>query len=83
MARRSVQSRVQGIVTHTLREQKACDVERILVADAVVLRAGNHYRILSGGDPISPHGRCGCGAVLPLSGLCELCGAGPSTPASG
>lgn len=69
----------------TLGDADEPEVERILVADAVVAREGNHYRIVSGGESLqeletsqsrSP-GACDCGG--PLSSFferqrCRACG---------
>jgi len=62
------------IVSETLDEQDACEVERMMVGDAVVVREGNHYRIESGSDnPEEPEVSCDCGEPL-SSGRCRVCG---------
>ena len=61
------------------------EVERLLVAGAVVQRQGEHYRILSGADEwtdlealaLRHDGLCDCGAVLSARGerlVCRACG---------
>jgi hypothetical protein len=82
---RSFAQRARELVTRTLGEVDEPEVERILVADAVVSREGDHYRIVSGGESLQeleaaqtrPAGACDCGG--PLSSFferqrCRSCG---------
>lgn len=78
--------RALEIVTETLAQEAEPELERLLVAGAVVVREGEHYRIESGDDVSSelearacrPGGAlCGCGALLSSQGArahCRSCG---------
>lgn len=85
MTLRSLTERARQIVSQTLTSESDGEVSRILVADAVVEREGNHYRIESGGDSWSDleaqarrmDGSCDCGALLSTEGdraRCRSCG---------
>jgi hypothetical protein len=74
MAHDTNAKRAAQIVSETLDEQDSCEVERMMVGDAVVVRKGNHYRIESGGDSAEDSGvSCDCGEPL-SSGRCRVCG---------
>jgi hypothetical protein len=77
--------RAREIVTDTLHHEAEHDVDRLLVAGAVVVRDGEHFRIESGDDSWSDleaharrlQGLCDCGAVLSLKAQrahCRSCG---------
>lgn len=79
--------RAREIVSETLaREIDAeIEIERLLVAGAVVVREGEHYRIESGEDAWSEleararmlEGLCDCGSLLSSHGArahCRSCG---------
>ncbi|MFI5317472.1 MAG: hypothetical protein ACHQ6T_17360 [Myxococcota bacterium] len=68
--------RARQIVTETLLQDTETDLDRQLVAGAVVVRDGEHFRIESGDESWSEleaharrlQGLCDCGAVLSLKG---------------
>jgi hypothetical protein len=73
------------IVRHTLESEPTPEIERLLVAGAVVVREGEHFRIESGEDAWAElearakrlEGLCDCGAVLSARGArahCRSCG---------
>jgi hypothetical protein len=77
--------RARAIVTDTLLDEAEMDVDRLLVAGAVVVREGEHFRIESGDDSWSEleararrlSGLCDCGAVLSVKqsrAHCRSCG---------
>jgi hypothetical protein len=77
--------RAREIVTETLLQDAETDVDRLLVAGAVVVRDGEHFRIETGDESwseLEAHARrlsglCDCGAVLSLNGQrahCRSCG---------
>lgn len=77
--------RAREIVTETLRQEADTDVDRMLVAGAVVVRDGEHFRIEHGDESwseLEAHARrlsglCDCGAVLSVKGQrahCRSCG---------
>jgi hypothetical protein len=76
--------RAREIVAATLSEEEP-EVEQMLVADALIIREGNHFRIAQGGeswdelaDSAQRHdGLCDCGALLSARGEvlhCRACG---------
>jgi hypothetical protein len=77
--------RAREIVTEGLLDEAGVDVDRLLVAGAVVVRDGEHFRIESGDDSWSEleararrlSGLCDCGAVLSVKhnrAHCRSCG---------
>lgn len=77
--------RAREIVTETLAQEAEPELDRLLVAGAVVVREGEHYRIESGEDVWSEleararrlEGLCDCGSLLSLHGArahCRSCG---------
>jgi len=85
MTLRSLTERARPIVRQTLYSEAESEVAHMLVADAVVTREGEHYRIESGGESwreLEAHalrleGRCDCGEVLSTEGQrsrCRSCG---------
>ena len=77
--------RAREIVSNTITQEGEPELERLLVAGAVVIREGEHYRIESGEDPWSEleararrlEGLCECGALLSSHGTrahCRRCG---------
>ncbi len=77
--------RAREIVHQTLLQESDSEVDRLLVAGAVVVRDGEHFRIESGDDSWSEleaharrlQGLCDCGAVLSVKGQrahCRSCG---------
>ena len=73
------------IVRQTLDAEPTPEIERLLVAGAVVVREGEHFRIESGDDAWAElearakrlEGLCDCGAVLSARGArahCRSCG---------
>lgn len=79
--------RAREIVSETLKQEAEVEleVERMLVAGAVVVREGEHYRIESGDDVWAEleararllEGLCGCGSLLSSNGSrakCRSCG---------
>ena len=81
MTLRSLTERARQIVSQTLFSEADSEVSHMLVADAVVARDGDHYRIESGGESwgeLEAHarrleGRCDCGALLSTEGKRSLC----------
>lgn len=85
MGLRSLAERARRAVAESLQTDGDPEVERALVAGAVVAREGDHYRIELGGDDWTEleagarrlEGRCDCGALLSVSGgraRCRTCG---------
>ena len=83
MKLRWLSRRAREIVTDTLDAEM--DVDRLLVAGAVVVRDGEHFRIESGDDSWNEleararrlSGLCDCGAVLSVKhnrAHCRSCG---------
>ena len=83
MKLRWLSRRAREIVTDTLDAEM--DVDRLLVAGAVVVREGEHFRIESGDDSWNEleararrlSGLCDCGAVLSVKhnrAHCRSCG---------
>jgi len=77
--------RAREIVSETVAQEAEPELERLLVAGAVVVREGEHYRIESGEDVWSEleararrlEGLCECGALLSSRGArahCRRCG---------
>lgn len=77
--------KLADIVSHALEGETGPEIERLLVAGAVVVREGEHFRIESGEDAWSEleaharrlEGLCDCGAVLSARGArahCRSCG---------
>ncbi len=79
--------RAREIVSEALQSEieAELEVERMLVAGAVVVREGEHYRIESGDDTWSElearsrrlEGLCDCGSLLSSDGVrarCRSCG---------
>jgi len=77
--------RAREIVSDTIAQDGEHELERLLVAGAVVVREGEHYRIESGEDVWSDleararrlEGLCECGALLSSHGNrahCRSCG---------
>jgi len=77
--------RAREIVSQTLLQDADTDLDRLLVAGAVVVRDGEHFRIESGDESaaeLEAHARrlqglCDCGAVLSVKGSrahCRACG---------
>lgn len=77
--------KLADIVSHTLEGETSPEIERLLVAGAVVVREGEHFRIESGEDAWSEleahakrlEGLCDCGALLSARGArahCRSCG---------
>ena len=84
MTIRTFAERARQIVADTLFAEDA-EVDRLLVAGAIVARDEEHYRIEQGGDSWSElqadaarlEGLCDCGALLSTSGdrcRCRTCG---------
>jgi hypothetical protein len=82
---RWLRNRALEIVNDTLDTTGEPEVERLLVAGAVVVRDGEHFRIESGDDTWSEleararrlEGLCDCGALLSCKGArahCRSCG---------
>jgi hypothetical protein len=85
MTLRSFSQRARSLVVRTISEAAEPEVERLLVAGALIAREGEHYRIETGSpdwqelEAAAPHlhGACDCGAVLSLSDgrqRCRTCG---------
>ncbi|MEE9280563.1 MAG: hypothetical protein V3V67_10345 [Myxococcota bacterium] len=77
--------RALSAVLQTLVDSDEPETARLLVADAVVVREGNHFAIEPGPDERSElealalraEGRCDCGAVLSSRDerlVCRVCG---------
>ena len=77
--------RAREIVLQTFPQEAEPELERLLVAGAVVVREGEHYRIESGEDVWSEleararrlEGLCDCGSLLSSNGTrahCRSCG---------
>jgi hypothetical protein len=77
--------RTREVVRQTLRTHGEPEVDRLLVADAIVTREGSHYRIESGGESWDEieviarrrSGVCDCGKPLSTRGKvyrCRTCG---------
>ena len=77
--------RAREIVSETITQEGESELERLLVAGAVVVRDGEHYRIESGDDVWSEleararrlEGLCECGSLLSSNGArahCRRCG---------
>ena len=77
--------RAREIVSQTIAQDAEPELERLLVAGAVVVRDGEHYRIESGEDAWSEleararrlEGVCECGSLLSSRGArapCRRCG---------
>ncbi len=77
--------RAREIVSDTIAREAEPELERLLVAGAVVVREGEHYRIETGEDVWSEleararrlEGLCECGALLSSHGArahCRSCG---------
>jgi hypothetical protein len=77
--------RAREIVTESLLTEAEMDVDRLLVAGAVVVRDGEHFRIESGDESWTEleararrlSGLCDCGAVLSVKhprAHCRSCG---------
>ncbi|HTO08642.1 MAG TPA: hypothetical protein VMR86_16455 [Myxococcota bacterium] len=77
--------RAREIVTESLLHEGEMDVDRLLVAGAVVVRDGEHFRIESGDESWTEleasarrlSGLCDCGAVLSVKHTrahCRSCG---------
>jgi hypothetical protein len=77
--------RAREIVTEGLIHDSEMDVDRLLVAGAVVVRDGEHFRIESGDESWTElearakrlSGLCDCGAVLSVKHTrahCRSCG---------
>lgn len=84
MTLRNFAERARQIVADTLFAEDP-EVDRLLVAGAVVARDGEHYRIERGGDSWTDlqitaqrlEGLCDCGALLSTVGdrsRCRTCG---------
>ncbi len=85
MAFQWLSRRAREIVAGTIAQEGESELERLLVAGAVVVRDGEHYRIESGDDAWSEleararrlEGLCECGALLSSHGArahCRRCG---------
>ena len=81
----SLKSYAQRVVSGILDDVEEGDMERVSVAEAIVSRDGDHYRIESGGDEWSDltaaaeraAGRCDCGKSLSRRAQrwhCRTCG---------
>jgi hypothetical protein len=76
MALEWLSRRAREIVSQTIAQDAEPELERLLVAGAVVVRDGEHYRIESGEDVWSEleararrlEGLCECGALLSSRG---------------
>ena len=77
--------RARQIVTESLLTDTETDIDRLLVAGAVVVRDGEHFRIESGDESWGElearakrlSGLCDCGAVLSVKNTrahCRSCG---------
>ena len=77
--------RAREIVSSTIAQEGEPELERLLVAGALVVREGEHYRIESGEDVWAEleararrlEGLCECGALLSSRGArahCRRCG---------
>ena len=77
--------RAREIVSNTQLHEAEPELDRLLVAGAVVVREGEHYRIESGEDAWGEleararrlEGLCDCGALLSSRGArahCRSCG---------
>ncbi|HTO52507.1 MAG TPA: hypothetical protein VMR50_03895 [Myxococcota bacterium] len=77
--------RAREIVTESLLPETETDLDRLLVAGAVVVRDGQHFRIESGDESwgeLEAHARrlaglCDCGALLSVKNTrahCRSCG---------
>ncbi len=82
---RWLSQRAREIVSETLEDEAEPELERLLVAGAVVVREGEHFRIESGEDAWSDlesrarrlEGLCDCGSLLSSHGgraHCRSCG---------
>ena len=74
--------RAREIVLDTLAQESEPELERLLIAGAVVIREGEHYRIESGEESLrelEAHARrlhegfCDCGAPLSSHGTSAQC----------
>lgn len=85
MTFRSLRDRARAIVQQTLLSEGDPEVDRTLVAGAVVAREDDHYRIQSGDETpedleraaLRAEGLCDCGEVLSTRGdhgHCRACG---------
>ncbi len=85
MKTRKLAKRAAELVHRTLRETDEPECGRFLIADAVVVRRGNHFAIEAGVDEGAEldsiarrlEGRCDCGAPLSSRGerlFCRVCG---------
>ena len=85
MKLRPLADRAREIVSHTIEGESSPEIERLLVAGAVVVREGEHFRIESGEDAWTDleararrlEGLCDCGSVLSSRGArahCRSCG---------
>ncbi len=85
MILRSLRDRARAIVQQTLLSDSDPEVDRTLVAGAVVARDDEHYRIQSGEESLEDleraalrdEGVCDCGGILSTRGdhaHCRSCG---------
>lgn len=85
MTLRSLRERARAIVQETLLSDPDPEVDRTLVAGAVIARDRDHYRIQSGEESLEEldrgarhaQGVCDCGGILSTRGAhahCRSCG---------
>lgn len=85
MTLRNFAERARQIVAHTLFTEADPELDRTLIAGALVARDGDHYKIELGGESWTEleiqaqrlEGRCDCGCVLSRQdgrSRCRTCG---------
>jgi hypothetical protein len=85
MKLRWLSRRAREILAETALQEPEAEIDRLLVAGAVVVRDGAHFRIESGDDSWTDleararrlQGLCDCGAILSVHGQrahCRACG---------